>query len=247
MKEAAVFGLGRFGRLMCSLLKTHFDLCAYDPAPVEGAARELGIPLVNLAEAARKPLLLLSAPISSMEPLLHAIAVHVRPGTLVCDTCSVKVRPVALMEELLPDHVEILGTHPCFGPDSVQVGLRGNNIVLCPVRVKAFDRIETFLREMGLTVIVSTPDEHDRIMARTLAISQFLGRGVLRMGLRQEKMSTTGFSRLLEILEYVRHDSEELFRDLQTMNPYAGEMRRELIRVLAEVDEELRGVSWSES
>jgi prephenate dehydrogenase len=48
------------------------------------------------------------------------MAPALRPGQLIIDTCSVKERPLEWMLEELPDHVQIVGTHPLFGPDSGQ-------------------------------------------------------------------------------------------------------------------------------
>ncbi|MBI4777229.1 MAG: prephenate dehydrogenase/arogenate dehydrogenase family protein [Deltaproteobacteria bacterium] len=232
----ALFGLGRFGTLAAGVLKDYFDIVAYDPAPLERHASRVGVPLVSLDEAAVRPILVLAPPMSEMRSLLVSIAPYVKPGTLVCDTCSVKMVPASLMESLLPDDVQVLGTHPCFGPDSIQPGFTGNKIVLCPIRVRNLSSIVRFLEGLGLTVVVASAEEHDKLMARTQALSQFLGKAVLQMGLKQERISTTGFDQLLEILQYVRNDTDRLFHDLQTMNPYAAEMRRKLVNTLAEID-----------
>ena len=235
----ALFGLGRFGTLAASILKEHFDVVAYDPGPLERHASQVGVPLVSFEEAAVRSILVLATPMSGFRDLLESIAPHVRPGTLVCDTCSVKMMPAALMGSLLPDDVQVLGTHPCFGPDSIQPGFSGNKIVLCPVRVRRLAPVVRFLEVLGLTVVVASPEEHDKLMARTQALSQFLGKAVLKMGLKHERISTTGFDQLLEILQYVRNDTDQLFYDLQTMNPYAGEMRKSLVNALAEIDQNL--------
>jgi len=232
----AVFGLGRFGTLAANILKSYFDVVAYDPVPLGPHASQVGVPLVSLEEAAGRPILLLAPPMSEMRSLLESIAPHVKPGTLVCDTCSVKMAPTAWMDSLLPHDVQILGTHPCFGPDSIQPGFSGNKIVLCPIRVRDLTSVVRFLDGLGLTVIVAGAEEHDKSMARTQALSQFLGKAVLKMGLKYERISTTGFDQLLEILQYVRNDTDQLFHDLQTMNPYAAEMRKILVNTLAEID-----------
>jgi prephenate dehydrogenase len=238
-KQIALLGLGRFGGLMASILSPFSELVAYDAVPDLERARRLGVPMVPLEEAAAKPILILAVPISNMRELLESIAPFVRRDALVCDTCSVKIKPIALMRAILPEHAQILGTHPCFGPDSVRPGLTGNRIVLCPVRLNNLDCVRGFLESLGLTVIVSDPEEHDRAMSVTQGISHFLGKAVLKMGLKQERISTDAFSRLFDILQYVENDTEQLFRDIQTWNPFCREVRVKLMDTLRAIHESL--------
>src|SRR5512136_288369 len=77
-------------------------------------------------------LILLAVPISTVEAVCRDMASLLKPGQLVVDTCSVKEKPVRMMLAELPEYVQILGTHPLFGPDSGKKGIAGLKITLCP-------------------------------------------------------------------------------------------------------------------
>ena len=103
-------------------------------------------------DAARADIVVLTVAISAMEETCARLAPLLRPGSLVIDTCSVKVWPVEIMRRHVPDKAGILATHPLFGPDSGRDGIRGLKIVLCPVRVtpSAYQQVRGFLESLGL-------------------------------------------------------------------------------------------------
>ena len=242
-KTMGIIGFGRFGRFAATWLRDHFELSVFDTQDRSEEARLLDVRWGTLADAAKASIVLLCVPISRIGSTLREIVPHLEEKSLVVDTCSVKEYPVSLMERTLPPRVEILGTHPLFGPDSAAQSLQGRKIVLCPVRVGNLGSIENFLSNLGLKVLVRTPEEHDRGMASTQAIVQFLGRAFLEMGLTEQVMATLGYETLIKILGVVQHDTWELFHDLQTYNGFAGEIRQKLIESLIVVNRRLGEVS----
>ncbi len=119
MKETmGIVGFGRFGRFAAGHLRDHFDLLIFDKGDRRTEAAEMGVRIGSLEEVARSSTVLLCVPISEIRKTLMEIAPHLKEGCLVVDTCSVKEYPVSQMKDLLPPYVEILGTHPLFGPDS---------------------------------------------------------------------------------------------------------------------------------
>ena len=72
-----------------------------------------------------------------------------RRSTLFVDVLSVKVFPKQVLLELLPDTMDVLCTHPMFGPDSGKGSWTGLNFMFEQVRVAEGDsrtsRIENFL------------------------------------------------------------------------------------------------------
>jgi prephenate dehydrogenase len=240
MKETlGIVGFGRFGRLAATYLKDHFDLMVHDRQDCEDTAKSLGVRTGPLGEVAGRSVIVLCVPISKIKGALEEIVPHLMEGTLVMDTCSVKEYPISLMKAILPGHVDILGTHPLFGPDSAARGLEGKKIAVCPVRVQNLRRVLRFLRNLKLDVLVCSPEAHDRTMASTQAAVQFLGRAFLEMGLTTEAMATPGYARLIGILEVVQNDTLELFQDLQNFNRFAAGMRQRLIESLTMIDQSL--------
>jgi prephenate dehydrogenase len=87
---------------------------------------------------------------------------HLPPDALLMDFTSLKEEPVR--EMLKATTAEVVGCHPLFGPDCPS--LAGQNIVLCPARGEGWlNRMEGLFTESGARVTVTTPAEHDRMMA----------------------------------------------------------------------------------
>jgi len=234
--EIGIIGYGRFGHFAAERLRKDFRVVVYDRKRVRCPK---GIRRGTLEEVATNPLLLLCVPMSEISKTCLEIKPYLTPGQLIIDTCSVKERPLQEMARLLPRFVEILGTHPLFGPDSARNGIRGLKIVLCPVRCRRVSKVKAWLEAKGLEVIVTTPARHDFEMARTQALFHFLARGVAEMGIRVGRLSTPGPAKLFEDFRDVQNDSLQLFQDLHRMNRFAPAVRKQLIECLTRLDAKL--------
>lgn len=175
--SVSIIGFGAFGRLAARHLRGHARLCVCDPR-----RRAPDLPQVELPEAAGCDVVIVAVPLSRMEAVLRALAPHLRPGAIVVDVASVKIEPARLMLRLLPDHVEILATHPLLGPESARNGVAGHRIAWCPLRGRGHLRLAWLLRRLGLRVIATTPDAHDREMAVVQGLTHLIARGLADLG-----------------------------------------------------------------
>ena len=124
--RASIFGFGAFGRFMTYHLRSRFETVVCDVADCSAAAREAHVSAVPLPDAASADVLVLAVPVQRMEQLLRELApLLAGRSAFVIDVASVKVKPIALMRDLLPPEVEIIGTHPLFGPQSGKHGIEG--------------------------------------------------------------------------------------------------------------------------
>jgi prephenate dehydrogenase len=238
-----LIGYGRFGRLSVSHLSADFDVVVHTRGTDKSADIErAGGRLVTLAEACAREIVVLCVPISAMQATLQQIAPLLTPQTIVLDVCSVKVYPVQWMKQLLPPEVSILATHPMFGPDSAADSLEGHKIVLCPERIapERVQKIAAWLGSKGLIIIETTPAQHDRQIAVSLALTHFIGRSLAAFGAAPLEIDTEGYKRLLHILEVVNNDTWQLFNDLHRYNPYAGESRQAFMAAMARIAERLK-------
>jgi len=237
--EIGVFGLGRFGSLWARELSARWPVVGADPVETPE-----GIESASPEEVAGCRDVFVCTPISRLEEALAPLAGIFQAGTTVLDTCSVKVEPARVMNEILPGHVEIVGTHPMFGPDSVDGGISGRSIAMCPVRAReeTVRRWSERFEEMGLRVVMMSPDEHDREAARTQGITHLVGRMLGRLELEESPLGTVGYGSLRKIVEQTCRDSEQLFLDMQRLNPHArrvgGRVREALEEVLAMISED---------
>ncbi len=234
-KTVGIYGLGRFGRFYANLLSSDFRVKAYSRTP--GRDTPQGVSRVDEDEILDTPVLIFCVAISAFQEVLQRVAGRLRPGTLVMDTCSVKSMPAAWMEKLLPPSVQILATHPMFGPDSASNGVEGLPFILSPVRVDGETLKEwgDFFAALGLRVYEMTPEEHDHEAAFTQGLTHYLGRVLADLSLKNSPIASMGYMSLLEIIEQTCNDSQQLFLDLQRYNPYTRQMREALTGALLDI------------
>ncbi|MGE5256514.1 MAG: prephenate dehydrogenase/arogenate dehydrogenase family protein [Hyphomicrobiales bacterium] len=237
-----ILGFGRFGKLMARNLAADFDVRVCDPAAAETDVHSAGARPADLAGVGESDVVVLAVPISGMKAALQEVRPHLRAGRLVVDVCSVKERPIRWMQDVLPGDVEILGTHPMFGPDSAADSLQGRKIVLCRVRVEAerYEKIRRYLASKGLAVIETSAAAHDRQIAVSLALTHFIGRALAGMGAKPQDIDTEGYRRLLRILEVVENDTWQLFEDMNRFNAHAEKARQAFIESLQTIEQKLR-------
>ena len=225
--SVGIFGTGRFGSFWATELARTTTVLTYSrtPRPAPPGCRSATIEELGGCDA-----VMLCVAISAVEEALSALLPHLAPGTVVMDTCSVKVHPAKVMDRLVPQANPVIATHPMFGPDSAGQGVTGLPLVFAPVRASGATAEDwrRFFRGMGLRVLEMTPDEHDREAAMTQGVTHFLGRVLADMDLRPSEMATMGYRKLLEVMEQTCNDPYQLFHDLQRYNPYTSQMRTRL-------------------
>jgi len=233
----AIIGAGAFGEFCIPHLRRHFETCLFDPRPdLEDICERHGVAAVDLANAARQDIVLLAVPFRHLRCVARAIAPHVKPGALVIDVCSVKVKPLAILQEELPHHADIVGTHPLFGPQSGRDGIGGLRIAVCPVRGRRHALVERFLRtRLGLAAARMEPEEHDRRMAYVQGLTHLISRIVLAMDVPPLEDKTTTYTHLESMIEMVRHDSDELFRTIVADNPFSTIVMQSFTRAARDV------------
>ncbi len=235
--SVGIIGFGAFGMLIARHIGSYFHVLAHDASPhAAQRASRLGVTLTSLRAVAQCDVVILATPVSCCAEIAAAIAPFCRPGALVMDVGSVKVQPADVMEKVLPDHVSIIATHPLFGPESARDGIKGLKIAVCPIRGGRHRLLARFLRErLGLEVIQTTPDEHDREAATVQGLTHLIARVLLDMGPLPSRMTTRSFDLLVEAISMVRNDAPEVFDAIETANPYAPDVRRRFFRLASQL------------
>ena len=115
--------------------------------------------LARLCAAA--DIVLLCVPIAAMPSALRALRPHLA-GQVLADIASVKVRPMAHMEEAYAG--PIVGTHPLFGPDAQS----GQRVAVCPgarAGEEHLGLVEEIFTRIGCTAFRTTAQAHDEAAA----------------------------------------------------------------------------------
>lgn len=233
--QLGLIGFGAFGRLAGAALARDFAIVAYDPdARAQAAMQRVGVAFAPLETVAASPIVIIAVPVSAVGRIAADIAPYLLPGALVCDVGSVKMGPAAVLDQLLPRHVRIVATHPLFGPQSARDGMAGRKIALCPLRGTSTRPIERFLaRRLGLEVIVTTPEEHDRDLAVVQGLTHLVARAIADLGPPETRMTTLSYERLMEAVAMVRNDAPEVFDAIERDNPFAAKVRADFLERLA--------------
>ncbi len=119
-------------------------------------------------------LVIIATPISLIKNSIHALAGILPPGAVVTDVGSTKRKICFWGKELLKRNIEFVGSHPIAGSekrgiDFARVDLFANaNCFVTPVDANsrpAVDLVSRLWTLTGMRVIVTTPDQHDRLLA----------------------------------------------------------------------------------
>jgi prephenate dehydrogenase len=240
MESLGIIGFGSFGQFMTQHLKPYFNISVYNRSDKSEAAKEYEVPYQSLEYVASLQNVIVCVPVQFMEEMLSKIAPLISKGARVIDVSSVKVKPVELMQKYLPKHCEIIATHPLFGPQSGKDGIKGLNMVLCPGKRSTTLQLERFFRdELGLNVLIRTPEVHDIQMAYVQALTHFVGRAVNEMDIPDVEQKTPAYQYLLNIKKNLGGDSYDLFLTIEQENPYAKGVRESFLKELNKLHDAL--------
>lgn len=239
--KLAIIGFGEFSRLMIRSLSPYFEVLVSSRQKITDT-HGLDFQQVEHATALSQEFIIPSMPSQFLEDFFTENRTHLNPDALVIDVCSVKVKPVEVLSRVLPQNVQLLATHPMFGPASAKDGLKAQKIMVYPVRVsrERYDKIKQFLSgTLGLKVIESTPEEHDHMMAYAQGLSHYIGRAMQEMDIPKSELTTKAYQDLLDMKHIQGGDSLELFESIMFENPYAVEVNKQFKRTLKELDRRL--------
>jgi prephenate dehydrogenase len=236
-----IIGIGAFGSLMAQHLAPHFDLTLYDAKnTAKKIAKTCGAKTGSLERAAACSVVVVAVPVQKMEAVLRDVAPLLKPDTLVLDVASVKIKPTRLMQKILPKHVDIVGTHPLFGPQTGKNGIAGLNIVVANIRGKRAGCVVKFLKQkLKLSVHAATPEEHDKELAYVQGLTHLLMKVVVSLDLPKFRFTTKTYDYLEQMVEMIRYDSEELFRAIERENPFSKEAKKRFFAAARKLEDRL--------
>jgi prephenate dehydrogenase len=232
-----IVGDGRFATILRRLfLRSDFILLQ--------SSRRLDVDnrtIFSLVNVLNADIVFLCIPISQLENFLQNNVHLIKNRKSLCiDVCSVKIKPAEWMQKLLPGFVDILATHPVFGPVSSKNGTLFENLlwVFSPIRINNTEIMRalfSFLDEQKLHRVTMTTEEHDHVMSRSQSVAFLFGSLASRMKLRSSSLDTNGFKMILENQRIVESDSSQLFHDMLHFNPFMKEVLRDFKNAAAEV------------
>lgn len=229
-----IIGFGRFGPVLARLLAPSYEVLAHDIKDVAQQAAAVGARAVTWDQIIVAQTIFVAVPIRHFKAVVAKLAPQMKPGMTIFDVCSVKVYPVTVLKEHIPDGVTTIASHPLFGPDSSQHGFEGLPMMMSPIspQSEVFDGWKRYFQEQGLKIQTMSPEEHDRLAAHSQGITHFIGRVLESVGVAPTAIDTEGYRDLQLVVEQTCHDSLELFHDLENFNPYTMDMIDDVVKAV---------------
>jgi len=262
MKITIIGGAGGMGKWFAGFFKANgAEVRIVDKSEqTEAVARQIGVEFLKTdilgdekeekkeegeKEVAATEVLLVSVPIDLTSRVIERVGPRMPAGSLLMDLTSVKKAPVAAMERFASSGVEILGTHPLFGPSAKS--LQGQTVILVPstsrsgssglvslkglrgsrglrgLRGSKSEKIAELFKSNGARIEVLTAAEHDEIMAVVQGLTHFIliAFGVALKDLdfevaRARRFMNPQFKIITDFVGRLLHQDPHLYATIQT-------------------------------
>ena len=189
MNSVGIIGFGRFGKVLANILQRGFAIKAYDPKP---AGPFPGVQFLDLDTVLNEKVVFIAVPIRHFESVIADISKKLKKETTLIDVCSVKSYPVNIMLKILPDHIGVIATHPMFGPDSY---MSNSNLKMMINNTRdlynQYSFWKRFFSDQSIQIIEMTPQQHDRLAAKTQGVTHFLGRMLKEFGIKKTNIAVS--------------------------------------------------------
>jgi prephenate dehydrogenase len=232
-------GTGETGSWFARYFKDKgFDVAVWGPSGKTDVADKLGVRYAKdmMSEVEKSDIVLLSVPIDRTVEVIRQVAPHMHSGSLLMDVTSLKSEPMRAMKTYAPKGVEVLGTHPMFGPSMPTVN--GQTIIFTPA-LRRGKRWLSLIRELfesdGARIEMMNPEEHDEIMAVVQALTHFayIGIGATLKALdfdveRSRRFMSPVYEIMIDFVGRILDQNPELYASIQK-NPKAMRVRQTFV------------------
>lgn len=246
MKIAVIGGTRGLGRWIAQFLRArNFDLVITGRDEIIGkkVSKKLKVQYTskNREAVSRADVVILAVPIDSLPQVVAEISPYFKKGSLLMDVTSVKEKPAMIMNEHAAGKIEVIPTHPLFGPRVRS--LDGQVVVLTPQkRGKWLQKVESFLENEKARIIVTTPQNHDRMMSIVQGLTHFAYIAIastierLNMDVKQSrKFASPVYSLMVDMIARIVAQNPHLYYSIQTENRYIKETHQTFLSVYREL------------
>ena len=236
-KTLGIIGVGAFGEFMLRHIAPYFDISVHDTRrDLTGVSNLYNVKPVTMADAASCDIVILSVPVQEIEAVAKQIAPNLKSGQLVIDVASVKCLPTEILSREIPENVDIVSTHPLFGPQSGRMGINGMSVAVVNVRGNRDACVVEFLKRLNLKVFETTAEQHDEQMAYVMGLTHMIAKVFKKISVPEIAMETKTFALLREAISFVIDDSDELFYAIQRDNPFVDGTKDAFFNAVKELE-----------
>jgi prephenate dehydrogenase len=250
MKILIIGGTGETGQWFASFYKSHgWDVYVWGANARVDIAKKLGVHFADdlNKEISQSDVVMISVPIDITEQVIARTAPGMKKGSLLMDITSVKTGPMSAMQQYAPDGVEILGTHPMFGPTIPDV--QGQTMILIPVEGRSghwTGIIHSLYEDSGAHIVVTTALEHDRMMAVVQGLTHFayisIGSAMSQLDFdvpQSRKFMSPVYSIMVDFVGRILAQNPYLYAMIQ-MNPEMESVHRAFIKVCGDMSDKVK-------
>ena len=191
----------------------------------------------NIEAIANADLIIFSVPIENMVETIKEVAPYAPENSILMDITSVKKEPSEALVKYAPENTEILPCHPMFGPRVPSID--GQVIILTPIKnrsEKSIKIIKNFLESKNAHIVLSTPEEHDKIMSVVQGITHFsyisIASTIKRLNISVKKsreFASPIYGLMLDIISRIVSQNPYLYYSIQKSNDETAISRKTLI------------------
>lgn len=176
MNVGIIGGSDGLGKTLIYYFRDEFNvfISGRDHKKGRAVANELNVSYIesNAGLANISDILIISVPIHHTPDVIREVAPFMKEGSLMVDVTSVKEEPSKTMDEILPETIEYIPTHPIFGPRTTE--LDNQVIVLTPNKKgEWYDKVYRYLESKNMRIIETTPEKHDFMMSIVQVLTHF--------------------------------------------------------------------------
>ena len=195
-----------------------------------------------------------AVPLIEFEDVIKNIAANQLSGKLVVEVCPLSGHPKKVLLNHLGGDVDILSTHPMFGPSDrsgtieddahLKYSWDGQPMVYDMVRVGDVRRADSFLsifERARCQMVAMTAEEHDELTADAEFVTHLTGRILDRHMLPATPVSSREYAALCDVAEMTSGDTLDMFYGLYKYNPNAKEAMAKMRENLARIERQLAG------
>jgi len=177
LKVLIIGGTGEMGQWFTPFFKKHgYEVLVWGSSGKVEIAERMEVEFAQDLDTAisTSDIVIVTVPINITEKVISETAPKMKSGSLLMDFTSLKVGATEAMKEYAAQGVEILGTHPMFGPSIPS--LHGQTFILTPIEgrcEKWFPVMRSLFEDNGAHIEVISPAEHDRFVSVVQGLTHF--------------------------------------------------------------------------
>lgn len=232
-------GLGKWIAQELGKEKFNVTITSRNKSSGEKVAKKINVMYSNdnIEAIENADLIIFSVPIENMVETIRDVAPYAPENSLLMDITSVKKDPSEALIKYSPENTEILPCHPMFGPRTSSI--EGQVIILTPIEKrskKSFSIIKNFLEQRNVHVVISTPEEHDKIMSVVQGITHFsyisIASTIKKLNISAKKsreFASPIYSLMLDMISRIVSQNPYLYYSIQKSNDETAISRKTLI------------------